>query len=110
MTRVADVDDAAYLPITDAERDLVERRLVERYVSSADKDPLALAGILRSLWGELRGRRARDAALVREEVRRRMRWELDVRAREDAHDRAVLRALRGGKTLALVTLAVARPR
>jgi hypothetical protein len=70
----------------DEEREHVERRLTARFGSSADKEPLVLAGMLRALWHELRGRHGRDGARVRDDVRRRMAWELAVRAREDAHD------------------------
>ncbi|MGO9833965.1 MAG: type II toxin-antitoxin system HicB family antitoxin [Polyangiaceae bacterium] len=83
---------SARRPITEAEREHVERRLRERFNSSADKDGVHLAGMLRVLWGELRGRQGRDASLVRAEVRRRMRWEATVRAREDAEDHAFMRA------------------
>ena len=71
--------------INDGRRD-VERLVSERFVSSADKDPIVLAAILRALWREIRGQRGRDALAVREQIRRRMRWELAVRAREDAED------------------------
>jgi len=86
---------SARRPITDEEREHVERALAARFVSSADKDPIALVGMLRALWREVRPRQwpgTFDAFAVREEIRRRMRWEADVRAREDARDHAFVRA------------------
>jgi hypothetical protein len=47
--------------------------------------------MLSTLW-ELRRRRGYGALVLREELRRRMRWELSVRAREDARDLAAVRA------------------
>ncbi len=77
--------------IADAEREGVERRLAARFESSADKDTIPLAAMLSELWG-LRRRRGFGALAVREEIRRRMRWEQSVRAREDALDHARVRA------------------
>jgi predicted RNase H-like HicB family nuclease len=77
--------------ITEAEREDVERRLTARFESSADKDGPQLAAMLSTLW-ELRRRRGYGALVLREELRRRMRWELSVRAREDARDLAAVRA------------------
>lgn len=69
-----------------ATRESVERRLAERFGSSAGRAGPDLVGILSELWG-LRQRRGRAAFAVREEIRRRMRWERTVEAREDALDR-----------------------
>ncbi len=80
--------------ITDAEREIVERALRERFGGSGDKEnPAQLAGILRTLWAKVRPCRGpHDAFAVRQEIARRCRWELDVRAREAARDHAVVRA------------------